>query len=60
MMDVRRPISAVGGLLLVVASFLSYGYETWGSGSLFSLMRDVVTHLKSFLINPLFPLVNFI
>jgi hypothetical protein len=47
-MDVRRPISAIGGLLLVVASFLPYGYETWASDSLFSLMRDVLSHLNDY------------
>ncbi|RZN47556.1 hypothetical protein EF808_03930 [archaeon] len=47
-MDVRRPMSAVGGLLLVVASFLPYGYETWASESLFSLMRDVLAHLNDY------------
>jgi len=47
-MGTTRPITAVGGILLIAASFLPYGYEDWFSNSLFDFVRDIFSHLSDY------------
>jgi len=38
----------VGGVILIVASFLPYEYEEWISGSLFEFVKDVFSHINDY------------
>jgi len=42
-----RLFSIVGGLLLIAAAFLTYGYSTWASGSTFDVTMNLVNNANS-------------
>ncbi len=41
-----RLISIVGGLLLIIAAFLPYGFSAWASGSTFQVTMDVLNRIN--------------
>ena len=43
--NIRKPISMVGGLLLIIASFLRYGYDGWAYESPFEITKFVFNNL---------------
>jgi len=47
-MNTNRSVGVVGGVLLIAASFLPYGYEEWNNGSLFVFIKDVFSHLNDY------------
>ncbi|HVP23797.1 MAG TPA: hypothetical protein VMS77_07795 [Conexivisphaerales archaeon] len=42
-----RLFSIVGGLILILAAFLPYGYSTWASGSTYDVTMKLVTNANS-------------
>ena len=41
-----RLFSIVGGLLLIIAAFLPYGFSAWASGSTFQVTMDVLNRIN--------------
>lgn len=41
-----RLFSIVGGLLLIIAAFLPYGFSIWASGSTFQVTMDVLNRIN--------------
>ncbi len=46
-MNKGRLLSLVGGIMLIVASVLPYGYDEWASDSIFNIARSVFNNLKN-------------
>jgi hypothetical protein len=42
-----RLFSLIGGLILIVAAFLPYGYSTWASGSTFDVTVKLLSNMNS-------------
>jgi len=45
-LHLSKPLSMAGGVILIIASFLPYGYGEWAQGSPASITFDIVGHLS--------------